>query len=251
MDEGRMRQYAIYAVGEILLVVVGILIALQINNWNEERKKDLMVSSHLKSLAKAVDQDIRELSISMQFNESRFHFLDYLLKVSNTPLNNLHEIPRTEIFKEWHWIGPYPNSDTLHQQFVNWSMPHINTAFVGMVFDYSAINEMNNLGIMSEIDDDSLKTVINEYYYHLDWRFGDQEVNRRYKLAEDLKNHLRDEHAISCTYPPDLPILIKAIKNDDKLVIMLKELIKVSHDQYWAAQGLQERAIKLSETIGR
>ena len=104
---------------------------------------------------------------------------------------------------------------------------------------------------MSELDDDSLKTIINKYYYNLDWRFGDQEVNRRYKLAEDLKNHLRDEHAISCTYPPDLPILIKAIKNDDKLVIMLKEIINVTHHQYWAAQGLQRRAIKLSETIKR
>lgn len=33
-----MRKYVWYALGEILLVVIGILIALQINNWNEERK---------------------------------------------------------------------------------------------------------------------------------------------------------------------------------------------------------------------
>ena len=34
----RSGQYFVYAVGEIVLVVVGILIALQVNNWNEERK---------------------------------------------------------------------------------------------------------------------------------------------------------------------------------------------------------------------
>ena len=34
-------RYLRYAVGEIMLVVVGILIALQINNWNESRKQDL------------------------------------------------------------------------------------------------------------------------------------------------------------------------------------------------------------------
>ena len=37
MDEGNLKRYLIYAVGEILLVMIGILLALQVNNWNEER----------------------------------------------------------------------------------------------------------------------------------------------------------------------------------------------------------------------
>jgi len=35
---GRASKYLLYAIGEIALVVIGILIALQVNNWNEERK---------------------------------------------------------------------------------------------------------------------------------------------------------------------------------------------------------------------
>ena len=35
----KTRKYILYAVGEILLVVIGILIALQVNNWNEDRKE--------------------------------------------------------------------------------------------------------------------------------------------------------------------------------------------------------------------
>jgi len=38
LSENNFSKYLIYAIGEIILVVVGILIALQINNWNEERK---------------------------------------------------------------------------------------------------------------------------------------------------------------------------------------------------------------------
>jgi hypothetical protein len=36
LDEGSLRKYLVYAIGEITLVVIGILIALQINNWNIE-----------------------------------------------------------------------------------------------------------------------------------------------------------------------------------------------------------------------
>jgi hypothetical protein len=38
IDEDNVRRYLLYAIGEILLVVIGILIALQVNTWNENRK---------------------------------------------------------------------------------------------------------------------------------------------------------------------------------------------------------------------
>ena len=39
MKQNQMSKYFKYAIGEILLVVIGILIALQINNWNEKRQQ--------------------------------------------------------------------------------------------------------------------------------------------------------------------------------------------------------------------
>jgi len=38
-DDNKPLKYMRYAIGEIVLVVIGILIALQINNWNEDRVK--------------------------------------------------------------------------------------------------------------------------------------------------------------------------------------------------------------------
>ena len=41
MEQNKTAKYLKYAIGEIVLVVIGILIALQINNWNENRKSDI------------------------------------------------------------------------------------------------------------------------------------------------------------------------------------------------------------------
>lgn len=41
LSENKLSKYLIYAIGEIVLVVIGILIALQINNWNDGRKNEI------------------------------------------------------------------------------------------------------------------------------------------------------------------------------------------------------------------
>ena len=60
-DDNQFLKYSRYAIGEILLVVIGILIALQINNWNEERKDSIELDNYLVKIADNIDQDIRTL----------------------------------------------------------------------------------------------------------------------------------------------------------------------------------------------
>ena len=50
LSENNFSKYLLYAVGEIVLVVIGILIALQINNWNEGRKERNKEINYLKNL---------------------------------------------------------------------------------------------------------------------------------------------------------------------------------------------------------
>ncbi|APY07251.1 hypothetical protein BWZ20_02545 [Winogradskyella sp. J14-2] len=50
--ENKIGKYFKYAIGEIVLVVIGILIALQINNWNEQRKEHSKEQALLKRLEK-------------------------------------------------------------------------------------------------------------------------------------------------------------------------------------------------------
>jgi hypothetical protein len=56
-----MKKYTIYAIGETVLVVVGILIALQINNWNEERKDRFTEKEVLSNLLITLKKDSSEL----------------------------------------------------------------------------------------------------------------------------------------------------------------------------------------------
>jgi hypothetical protein len=59
--ENRFNKYLLYAIGEIVLVVIGILIALQINNWNEEKKERITEKKILKELL--VDLEISKADL--------------------------------------------------------------------------------------------------------------------------------------------------------------------------------------------
>lgn len=55
------RKYLLYALGEMTLVVIGILIALQIDNWNSDRKEAATLESYLQTIARNMREDISEL----------------------------------------------------------------------------------------------------------------------------------------------------------------------------------------------
>jgi len=57
LEENKMGKYFKYAIGEIILVVIGILIALQINNWNENKKERAFENKMLQEIRKELIQD--------------------------------------------------------------------------------------------------------------------------------------------------------------------------------------------------
>lgn len=60
LAENKFSKYLIYAIGEVVLVVIGILIALQINNWNEQRKQNNLEESTLIELKANLLADITD-----------------------------------------------------------------------------------------------------------------------------------------------------------------------------------------------
>ncbi|MCR9132894.1 MAG: hypothetical protein NXI08_09980 [bacterium] len=58
LENGNLRKYFWYALGEIFLVMIGILLALQVNNWNENRKIKILESKLLSQVSVALKDDI-------------------------------------------------------------------------------------------------------------------------------------------------------------------------------------------------
>lgn len=57
----QFQNYLLYALGEIVLVVIGILVALQIDNWNDENKREHTLVSYLNTIARNIDDDLAEI----------------------------------------------------------------------------------------------------------------------------------------------------------------------------------------------
>ena len=85
LNEGKTSKYFKYAIGEIVLVVIGILIALQINNFNEQRKDREKEQIVLKQLKEGVIQ--RKLKESASKEETQFLNNELILLGTNLQPN--------------------------------------------------------------------------------------------------------------------------------------------------------------------
>jgi hypothetical protein len=77
--ENKTGKYFKYAIGEIVLVVIGILIALSINNWNENRKADNIANKIYSNLISALEQDSIDVKRTITFHNKGLDALRKLI----------------------------------------------------------------------------------------------------------------------------------------------------------------------------
>ncbi len=85
--KNKTGKYFKYAIGEIVLVVIGILIALQINNWNEQRKDNIKEQAMLKRLEKEFISNREQLLDKIQLRNTLIENCRQLLEYYNQPEN--------------------------------------------------------------------------------------------------------------------------------------------------------------------
>lgn len=105
LSEGKTSKYFKYAIGEIVLVVIGILIALQINNWNEANKSRAREQFYLKSLLGDMKNNLDEINGDILGNEMLIKACDSLLLLAN--YKNYMAVDDTEIGRLIISLGNY------------------------------------------------------------------------------------------------------------------------------------------------
>jgi Family of unknown function (DUF6090) len=135
MDTGKTSKYLKYAIGEIILVVIGILIALQINNWNEQKKENNTATLLAKSLIEDLNKDVDFLKNALTFSEQKINSCDALLTLLSKPQT---EWDNKQIYESFNIVGQsnpfFPTTGTYTQIVTSGSLK---------LFDQSLANLLN------------------------------------------------------------------------------------------------------------
>ena len=103
LAEGKTGKYLKYAFGEIVLVVIGILIALSINNWNEQNKADKVENVFLKRLLVDLKKDKAYLESIHSRRESQIRaakaIIDFSIEIKLDSI--IYQLPNMLTISSW------------------------------------------------------------------------------------------------------------------------------------------------------
>ncbi|RIA09169.1 hypothetical protein OE09_0998 [Flavobacteriaceae bacterium MAR_2010_72] len=138
--EGKTGKYLKYAIGEIILVVIGILIALGINNWNEETKINASVTSHLTILQQNLMEDQSQLKELKQRMTENIHYADSsMLQIRTTiPVANSIKKYLVKLILEYKFS---PNTNAMEMLTQSNELPYLNTNLQTAILNYYSLIE--------------------------------------------------------------------------------------------------------------
>jgi hypothetical protein len=190
-------------VGEILLVVIGILIAFQVDNWNEERKNNQIQGKYLEEI-----RDELEFTGGMMKNL----VLDrYDRKMRGLNLAKAFAMNRYEIKDTLEFLGEVS----------------YGAVFAGYGIDFISSNvydELKNTGNLQLISNDSLKTRIVDYYQQL----ANYTKTAKYFITDynHFVNGLRvyNKSDPNSILPEDFTFIVKKLKSEEVVLLANQEM---------------------------
>lgn len=212
-------KYFKYAIGEIVLVVIGILIALGINNWNENRKYRLLEHKLLS------DVSINLVADTLGLNSIIEHY-DYVIKKAESIKSKME--------------GNTPYDNTMEVTFAIISVSYAYES------DYSIFETIKSTGL-DIIKNDSIRNwVVN--FYNNSKHFAN--VHNTYNIAKYFRANIYPKYFISYVWGRRaVPIDYEALKNVNEFKIALDYAINDARYYRQNYTNQKDFAIRLNKAI--
>lgn len=209
---GRFGKYLLYAIGEILLVVIGILIALQVDTWNKEHELKAEELKILQNFKTSLAKDAGYMNGSKTTYEMARNSMDYLIAYMDKDL---------------------PYVDSLKYHFANITLDW------GLQYDFSTYEVLKSKDL-NLISNDSLRSDLVTYYEYAEG-LGLRLANRYSRIIEDASKTILSKHfdqmwevRIDDLQGEMIPFDYQALKEDRQFRYFLKTL---RNQNYWLIEG--------------
>ena len=236
--KGKSIQYIKYATGEILLVVLGILIALQVNNWNEERKAEIKEIKYLKRLKADLLSDTIYYNQRMGQSKEAIGRNSRAIKMAYKDQNTLQDVFQLLNTYEYS-AGSYltVQNDTYQEMRSTGKLDIIQNESlkIGIIALYRSVSDVEkkikeytgltqllladlnaSIVILKYYPYDVIKEVIDEktMLNRADWEFINDPTTYKFRVLENcmLTYILRDNDYLSA---------FKELKNESTLILEL------------------------------
>jgi len=183
LSENKFSKYLIYAVGEIVLVVIGILIALYINNLNTEKQDSITLKGYLNNISQNIKVDQVNLDRIAVFRDSSIIGSKYFMKIieQENTLKEQYSIYFSEYFNYNPWLDKYFQSNS------------------------SGFEALKNSGYLSKIQQTTLETELYKYYGLV------EQVENEEKFLNNFMEEMKYDIYKNNIVPPIKPIVRKGV----------------------------------------
>jgi len=158
--ENNAAKYLRYAIGEILLVVIGILIALQVNTWNQERIAEIEEQSILKNIHSEFLENKKSIQVKLQESDKGFQSGKFLMILVGQDKAEIEKYNIDSLLFNSLESGTYKFSEnTISELFQSGRLQLLhNENLINLIYEWSASkassdvsNERVNLKIDNEL----------------------------------------------------------------------------------------------------
>ncbi len=187
MEQNKTGKYLKYAIGEIILVVIGILIALQVNNWNETKNSIAQAEKHLGTIQLNLKDDVKQAENLLLETQTTVEYTNTFLGQFKTtiPLDNKVQMYLIYLMYE---RNIEVNESGFNALLNSNGMSFIDEALQGKILNY--YRHIDQLKSREENANSEIKTMFEPYVKsHYYWIYN--KTNPWHRQAEFYKDDPR------------------------------------------------------------